>query len=99
MVKIKFIDEDKISWKKFKKYFQKEYLSEHYYEKKMGEFLEIKLGSMTMESYENKFLELLKYVDFIKYENVKIKTFLSGLPEYYRDKIQYDKPRNLKDAI
>ena len=27
LVKLKEIDEDKISWKKFKKYFQKEYLS------------------------------------------------------------------------
>ena len=33
----------------YKKYFQKEYLSEHYYDKKMEEFFEFKLGSMTMK--------------------------------------------------
>jgi hypothetical protein len=32
----------------------------------MKEFFELKLGSMTMDKYERIFLELLKYVDFIK---------------------------------
>ena len=56
LVKLKDIDEEKISWRKFKKYFQKEYLSEHYYDKNMEEFFELKLGSMTMEDYEKKIL-------------------------------------------
>jgi hypothetical protein len=33
--KVKHIDEKRISWKHFKKYFQQQYLSEHYYDKKM----------------------------------------------------------------
>ena len=81
LVKLKDIDEDKISWRKFKKYFQKEYLSEHYYDKKMEELFELKLGRMTMEVYEKKFIELLKYVDFIRDEKVNIKRFLSGILE------------------
>ena len=52
---MKDIDEDTISWRKFKKHFQKEYLSKHYYDKKMEEFFELKLGSMTMEAYEKNF--------------------------------------------
>ena len=99
LVKLEDIDENKISWRKFKKYFQKEYLSEHYYDKKMEELFELKLRSMTMEAYEKKFLELLNYANFIKYEKVNIQRFLSGLPESYRDKIQYDRPKKLKDAI
>ena len=65
----------------------------------MDELFELKLGSMIMDAHEKKCLELLKYVDFIKDEKVNIQRFLSGLPESYRDKIQYDRPRNLKDAI
>ena len=99
LVKLKDIDEEKISWRKFKKYFQKEYLSEHYYDKKMKGLFELKLRSMTMEAYEKKFLELLNYADFIKDEKVNIQRFLSGLPESYRDKIQYDRPKNLEDPI
>ena len=67
--------------------FRKKYLSKHYYDNKMEEFFELKLGSINMEAYEKKFLELLNYVDFIKDEKVKIQRLLSGLLEYYRDKI------------
>jgi hypothetical protein len=63
-------------------YFQEKYLFEHYYERKIKDFFEIKLGSMKMEEYENRFFELLKYVGFIKDEKVKIQRFLSGLPSF-----------------
>jgi hypothetical protein len=74
-------------------------LSEHYYEKKMKEFFELKLGSMTMEEYEKMFFELLKYVDFIRDEKVKIQMFMSGLPSLYSDNMQYDNPKTLENDI
>jgi hypothetical protein len=74
------------------KYFQKKYLSEKYYDKKMQEFFELKLGSMTMDEYERRFLELLRYVGFIKDEKVKIQIFFSGIPSFYNDKIHFDEP-------
>jgi hypothetical protein len=67
--------------------FKKKYLSKHYYDRKMKEFFELKLGSMTMDEYERRFLELLRYVDFIKDEKVKIQIFLSGIPSIFSDKI------------
>ena len=76
------LDEKRISWRQFKVYFKHKYLSEHYYERKMKGFFELKLGSMTMDEYEKIFFELLKYVDFIKDEKVKIQSFLSGLPSF-----------------
>ena len=42
---------------------------------------------------------LLKYVGFIKDEKVKIQRFLSGLPSFYKEKIQYDEPRTLTETI
>jgi hypothetical protein len=65
----------------------------------MKEFFEIKLGTMTMEEYEKRFFELLKYVDFIEDDKVKIQRFLIGLPSFYSDKIQYDNPKTLEEAI
>ena len=53
----------------------------------MEAFFELKLGIMTMESYEKIFLELLKYVDFVKDETIEIQWFLSGILDSYRDKI------------
>jgi len=35
LARVKGLNERHISWKKFKKYFQQKYLSEHYYERKM----------------------------------------------------------------
>jgi hypothetical protein len=41
----------------------------------MQDLFELRLGSMTMTEYEKRFLELLKYVGFIKDEKLKIKRF------------------------
>jgi hypothetical protein len=53
----------------------------------MKEFFELKLGNMTIDEYEQSFLELLKYVPFIKDKAVKIQRYLSGLPPSIGDKI------------
>jgi hypothetical protein len=65
----------------------------------MKEFFELKLGSMTIDEYERRFLELLKYVSFIKDEIVKIHRYLSGLPSFINEKIQYDDPKTLEETI
>jgi hypothetical protein len=54
---------------------------------------------LSMNEYEKRFFELLKYVDFIKDEKVKIQRFLSGLPSFYSDMIQYDNPKNFEETI
>ena len=79
--------------------FEKKYLTRRYYDKKMKEFFELKLGSMTIDEYEKRFPELLKYVSFIKDETVKIQRYLSGLPSFISDKIQYDDPETLEETI
>ena len=71
-MEVKHINENIISWKQFKKYFQQKYLFEYYYKKKMEEFFELKLGGMSMEEYERKFLELMRYVGFIKVKEKSI---------------------------
>jgi hypothetical protein len=65
----------------------------------MKELFELKMGSITMDEYENIFFELLEYVAFIKDEKVKIQRFMSGLPSLYNDMIQYDNPKTLEEAI
>ena len=84
---------------RIKKYFEKKYLTKRYHDKKMKEFFELKLGSTTIYEYERRFLELLKYVSFIKDETIKIQRYLSGLPSFISDKIQYDDPKTLEETI
>ena len=52
-----------------------------------------------MKEYVNRFLELLRYVRYIKDEKVKIQRFLSGLPQSYKDRIEFYEPRNLEETI
>ena len=59
----------------------------------------MRLGQQTMEEYANKFLELLSYVWYIRDEKVKVQRFLSGLPQYYKDRIEFYEPRNLEEVI
>jgi hypothetical protein len=88
-----------ITWKEFKRYFKKKDLTKRYYERKMKEFFELKHSSMTIDKYKGRFLELLKYVPFIKDEAVKIQRYLSGLPPSISEKIQYDDPKTMEETI
>jgi hypothetical protein len=72
---VEHVNESRITWKQFKKYFQKENFSNNFNDKKMQEFFELRLGSMIMVEYEKKFLGLLKYVRFIGDDKVKIQIF------------------------
>jgi hypothetical protein len=54
---------------------------------------------MKMDEYDKRLFELLKYIEFIKDEKVKIQRFMSGLPHFYSGKIQYYKPMNLDEVI
>jgi hypothetical protein len=54
---------------------------------------------MTIDKYERRFLELLKYVPFIKDETIKIQRYLSGLPSSICDKISYDDLKTMEETI
>jgi hypothetical protein len=62
----------------------------------MQDLFELKLGSMKMDEYERIFLELLRYIGFIKDDKVEIKIFMSGIPCFYSDKIHFDEPKTLE---
>jgi hypothetical protein len=98
-VQVQHIDEKMVNWREFKRYFEKKYLTNPYYDRKMKEFFELKHGRMTINEYERIFLELVKYVPFIKDEHVNIHRYLSGFPLFIIDKIQYDDLKTLEETI
>ena len=69
---IKGLKETKLTWKQFEKYFRKAYLPEKYYDEKIKEFHEHKLGKLTMDSYAKNFIELLRYFPYLKYEKERV---------------------------
>jgi hypothetical protein len=54
---------------------------------------------MTMEDLINKFLELLRFLPYIREDKVKIQQFLSCLPRSYRDRIGFDNPKSLSESF
>jgi hypothetical protein len=96
---VKGIHEEDLSWERFEKYFRKKYLSEKYFDEKSKEFYEHKLGQRTIEEYVSRFLELLRYVPYIKVEKAKVQRFISGLPKDYQNRIEFDEPKTLEDTI
>jgi hypothetical protein len=98
-VQVQHINEKNVTWKEFKGYFQKKYLTKRYYDKKMKELFELNLGNMNIYEYERRFLELLKYISFIKEEHINIHRYLIGLPSLISDKIEYDDPKTLEETI
>jgi hypothetical protein len=87
LVQVQHIKEKNVTWREFKKYFEKKYLTKRSYDKKMKELFELKIGSMTIDEYERRLLELLRYVSFIKDEIVKIQRYLSGFLSFIGEKI------------
>lgn len=57
------------------------------------------MGSVEYEKYMTKFLELFRYVLYLKYEKAKFQEFVSGFPLEFRDQITYDEPQLLEEVI
>ena len=57
------------------------------------------MGQLTLDVNAKIFMELLRYVPYLKYDKARIQGFLSGLPQSYQDRIEFDKPKTLDDTI
>jgi len=97
--RVKNIKEKYVTWMTFKKYFKRKFMSEQYYEEKAKEFYDLNLGSMTMKELCSKFLSLLRYVPYLVDEKPKVQRFLSCLSFAFKDRIEYDNPKTLEEAM
>jgi hypothetical protein len=50
-------------------------------------------------NYVKNIIEFLRYVPYIKDDKVNVQCFLSGLPQYFQDWIEFDEPKTLEDTI
>ena len=74
-------------------------MPERLFDPKVKDFHELCMGSMTMDTFINRFLDLLHYVPYIKEEKVNIKQFLGCLPPSFRDRIEFDMPKMLDTTL
>ena len=69
------------------------------YVRKVKEFHELHMGSMTMDAFINRFLDLLHYVQYIKEEKIKIQQFLGCPPHSFWDNIKFDILKTLNTTL
>ena len=79
--------------------FQEKYMSKIFFDRKVKEFHQLCMVSMTMGDFINIFLDLLHYVPYIKDEKVKIQQFLGCLPPNFRKSITFDMPKTLDTTL
>jgi hypothetical protein len=56
---------DTVSWELFEERFRRKYLPAYYEEQKVGAFHALVQGNRTVEEYEIRFMELVKYVSYM----------------------------------
>jgi len=69
---VKGIHEDDLTWHEFERLFKKKYLSKIYFDDIAKGFYELQMGSMTNDEYTSMYLELLRYVPYLKEEKAKV---------------------------
>ena len=56
----------------------------------------MKLVQPTIEEFITKFLGLLYYIPYLK---AKVQRFMSYIPQNYRDKMEFENPKTMEEAI
>ena len=74
-------------------------MSKILFDRKVKEFHELCMGSMTMDAFINRFLDLLHYVPYINDEKVKIQHFLGCVPPNFWERIEVDMPKTLDTTL
>ena len=54
---------------------------------------------MSMHDFCTKFVSLLRYVPYLNEEKPKIQIFLGCLPNFYKDKLEFDELKTLYEAM
>eukprot|EP00253_Pinus_taeda_P009984 PITA_09984 len=96
---VKGVSEQTVTWDNFQKYFKERYLTERFYDEKAREFHDLRLGQQTMDEFITRFTSLVRYVPYIREEKAKVKIFVSSLPPYMRERIEFDNPKSMDEVI
>jgi len=63
---VRGIIKEELTWSEFEKFFRNQYLSERYFDSKAKEFYKLRMGQILDEEYITKFLEMLRYMSYLK---------------------------------
>ena len=74
-------------------------MSERFVDRKVKEFHQLNIGSLTMDSFINKVLDLLLYIPYIKDEKVNIQQFLGCIPPNFRERMDFGMLKTLDTTL
>jgi hypothetical protein len=90
---------DTVSWELFEERFRRKYLPAYYEEQKVGAFHALVQGNRTVEEYEIRFMELVKYVSYLDTDQRQAECFVYGLNPEIRAMVRMWKPSSVAEAV
>jgi len=72
---------------------------EIFYDEKVKEFHDLRLGQQSMDEFIAKLTSLLCYVPYIREEKSKVQCFISKLPTHMKERMEYDNPKTMDENI
>jgi hypothetical protein len=90
---------DTVSWELFKERFQSKYLPAYYKEQQVGAFHALVQGNRTVEEYEIRFMELVKYVLYMDNDQRQAERFVYGLNPKIRSMVQMWKMSSVAKVV
>eukprot|EP00253_Pinus_taeda_P004686 PITA_04686 len=96
---VRGVSEQNITWENSQRYFKERYLTKRFYDEKARELHDLRLGQQTMDEFITCFTSLLHYVPYIRKEKAKVQRFVNSLPLSMRERIEFDNPKTMDEAI
>jgi hypothetical protein len=90
---------DTVSWELFEERFRRKYLPAYYEGQQAGAFHALIQGNKTVEEYEIRFMELVKYVSYMDNDQRQAERFIYGLNPKIRAMVQMWKPSSVAEAV
>jgi hypothetical protein len=90
---------DTVSWELFKERFQRKYLPAYYEEQQVGAFHVLVQRNKTIEEYEIRFMELVKYVSYMDNDQRQEERFVYGLNPKIRAMVWMWKLSSVAEAV
>jgi hypothetical protein len=88
-----------VSWELFEERFRRKYLPAYYEEQQVGAFHALIQGNKTVEEYEIRFMELVKYVSYMDSDQRQAERFIYGLNPRIRAMVRMWKPSSVAEAV
>eukprot|EP00253_Pinus_taeda_P026722 PITA_26722 len=90
---------DNVPWELFEERFRAKYLPSYFQQQQARAFHTLVQGNKTVEEYEIRFLELVKYIHYLDSDERQVERFIFGLSPHIRALVSMWKPSSVAEAV